>query len=94
LFFCVPAIGGRGLGDLPVADIATHLSRLGVRVNVVVAPAGGDSVSGAINRHAAARGADMIVAGGYGHSRVREWALGGATRELLESAKLPILFSH
>jgi nucleotide-binding universal stress UspA family protein len=89
-----PAIGERGHGEQPGADIATHLTRHGVRVNVVVAPAGGDSVSSAINRHAAARGADMIVAGGYGHSRFREWALGGATRELLESAKLPILFSH
>jgi nucleotide-binding universal stress UspA family protein len=89
-----PVIGERGHGEQPGADIAMHLTRHGVRVNVVVAPAGGDSVSGAINRHAAARGADMIVAGGYGHSRFREWALGGATRELLESATLPILFSH
>ena len=43
---------------------------------------------------AAAIGADLIVCGGYGHSRLREWMLGGVTRHLLEHMTVPVLFSH
>ena len=43
---------------------------------------------------AAAIGADLIVCGGYGHSRLREWMLGGVTRHLLEHMNVPVLFSH
>jgi nucleotide-binding universal stress UspA family protein len=39
-------------------------------------------------------GADLLVAGGYGHSRLREWALGGTTRYLLRNAAMPVFFSH
>ena len=35
-----------------------------------------------------------LVAGGFGHSRLREWVLGGTTRELLQEARIPVLFSH
>ena len=38
--------------------------------------------------------ADHIVMGAYGHSRVREWILGGATREMLETSDVPILMAH
>jgi nucleotide-binding universal stress UspA family protein len=43
---------------------------------------------------AAGIGADLIVCGGYGHSRLREWMLGGVTRHLLEHMTVPVLFSH
>ena len=43
---------------------------------------------------AADRGADLIVIGGYGHSRLREWVLGGATRHLLQHMTVPTLLSH
>lgn len=43
---------------------------------------------------AAQEGADLIVAGAYGHSRVREWVLGGVTRELLRQTERCVLFSH
>ncbi len=39
-------------------------------------------------------GTQLLVAGGYGHSRLRQWALGGMTRELLFTARIPVLFSH
>jgi nucleotide-binding universal stress UspA family protein len=39
-------------------------------------------------------GADLIVSGGYGHSRLREWVLGGVTRRLLEHMTVPTLFGH
>jgi nucleotide-binding universal stress UspA family protein len=37
---------------------------------------------------------DLIVCGAYGHSRMREWALGGVTQGLLDRSPLPVLFSH
>ena len=43
---------------------------------------------------AAEIGADLIVCGGYGHSRLREWVLGGVTHDLLERMTVPVLFSH
>jgi len=39
-------------------------------------------------------GADLVVCGGYGHSRLREWALGGVTKHLLAHMTVPTLFSH
>jgi len=51
-------------------------------------------VQSAILSHAADSSADMIVMGGYGHSRLREFVLGGVTRGLLESMTVPVLMSH
>jgi nucleotide-binding universal stress UspA family protein len=54
-------------------------------------------VCGAANQllsRAADLGADLLVAGGYGHSRLREWVLGGVTRHLLKHMTVPILMSH
>lgn len=51
-------------------------------------------VSDVLNRHVSDRGADMIVMGAYGHSRFREAILGGATRNMLEQANVPVLMAH
>jgi nucleotide-binding universal stress UspA family protein len=51
-------------------------------------------VPSTILSHAADSSADMIVMGGYGHSRLREFVLGGATLGLLESMTVPVLMSH
>lgn len=48
----------------------------------------------ALMKHVKQSGAELLVAGGYGHSRLREWVLGGVTRELLEFTAVPVLFSH
>lgn len=89
-----PVGGETGHGEQPGADIATHLARHGVKVNVVVRDAGGEAVSSTLLDHAYQTHADMLVTGGYGHSRLREWALGGVTRELLNSAPIPVFYSH
>ena len=89
-----PTSGERDDGEQPGADIATHLARHGVKVNVVVLQAGTFSVGFALNQHAESISAHLLVAGGYGHSRLREWALGGTTRDLLLAATVPVLFSH
>jgi nucleotide-binding universal stress UspA family protein len=51
-------------------------------------------VANTILSHAADVAADFIVMGGYGHSRLREFILGGATRGLLQSMTVPVLMSH
>ncbi|MCC8364670.1 universal stress protein [Lysobacter sp. A6] len=89
-----PEIGDLWHGDEPGADIGAHLAEHGLRVNVSRRPAGSMSVATTVLLHAAENDVDLIVAGGYGHTRMREWVLGGATRELLEGMDKPVLFSH
>jgi nucleotide-binding universal stress UspA family protein len=82
------------IDELPGADIAHHLARHGLNVEVkrIVAP--DIDVASAILSHAADSSADLIVMGGYGHSRLREFVLGGATRGILEAMTVPTLMSH
>lgn len=81
-------------GQEPGADIAAHLARHGIKVRVVVLAQHRDTVASELMEHCAQTGAELLVAGGYGHSRFREWVLGGTTRDFLDSAQLPVLFSH
>ena len=68
-----------------------HLHGLGARGEVLPQ---GQSLGKTIVNAATAIGADLIVAGGYGHSRFREWFLGGMTRELLEQPKVSLFLSN
>ncbi len=56
--------------------------------------ASGNQRAEAILGRALGEGADLVVMGGYGHSRLREMMLGGVTRHVLEHATVPVLFSH
>jgi nucleotide-binding universal stress UspA family protein len=85
---------GFGHGEAPGADIARRLSRHGHDVEVRAVESGALSAGEAVLREAAAWGADLIVLGGYGHSRVREFLLGGVTFELLRKTTTPLLMSH
>ncbi|UNK49828.1 universal stress protein [Lysobacter sp. S4-A87] len=89
-----PARTDLGDGDQPGADIAAHLARHGLKVRVVIHEQSGEAVTSALLRHCEQAHAQLLVVGGYGHSRFREWVLGGVTRELLQYARLPVLFSH
>ena len=89
-----PAFGDRGHGEEPGADIAAHLARHGLSVRVQVRVAARGTVANDVLLSATESGADLIVAGGYGHSRAREWAFGGTTRELLWRSHVPLLISH
>ena len=55
---------------------------------------GGAAIAGLILIQAAEENADLVVMGGYGHSRLREMILGGATRHMLERMSIPVLFAH
>ncbi len=94
VFAANPRTGVTGMGDLPGADIARHLARHGVPVDVRQGHS--DDLSGGemLLNEAANLGADMIVIGGYGHSRWREMVLGGVTRTLMRQMTVPVLMSH
>jgi nucleotide-binding universal stress UspA family protein len=81
-------------GARPDADIAAHLARHGMNVRAVFHEQRSETVTSALLQHCRQSGAQLLVAGGYGHSRFIEWVLGGVTRELLQSAPVPVLFSH
>jgi len=80
-------------GEEPGADMATYLARHGIKVEVVVERTRA-TVGNALIGIARACGAGLMVAGAYGHGRLREWVVGGVTRELLERAPAPLLLAH
>ena len=65
--------------EIEGADMGQHLARHGLKVDVKRIPSGNIDVADALLSHAADSGADFIVMGGYGHSRLREFVLGGVT---------------
>jgi nucleotide-binding universal stress UspA family protein len=80
--------------EIEGADIGQHLARHGLKVDVHRISGGDIDVGDALLSHAADSGADLMVMGGYGHSRLREFVLGGVTRSIFESMTLPVLLSH
>jgi nucleotide-binding universal stress UspA family protein len=75
-------------------DIGHYLSRHGASVKLRKIIAHSQKVSVRIHSHAWLQSIDLIVMGSYGHSRLRELVLGSTTRDILESAAIPILMSH
>jgi nucleotide-binding universal stress UspA family protein len=78
----------------PGGRVATWLARHGVKAVVKRDTAGDSDVGGVILSRAADQDADLVVMGLYGHSRMREWVLGGASRTLLASMTVPLLVAH
>ena len=81
-------------GHIAGADIGLYLARHGVHVEVSTDPGAEIDVGNELLSRASDLSADLIVMGCYGHSRLKEWVLGGATRTLLESMTAPVLMSH
>lgn len=86
-------VASERFGEQPGADIGRYLSRHGVLGEVRMVNGWADAGSAILNE-AKAMQADLIVMGGYGHSRFREWALGGATRQVLVKSEVPVLMAH
>lgn len=80
--------------ELTAADMGAHLARHGLKVDVKRIPAADVDVANVVLSYAADSGSEFIVMGGYGHSRLREYILGGATRGILGSMTVPVLMSH
>ncbi len=81
-------------GRVAGADIGLFLARHGVRVEIKTDHGAEIDVGNELLSRAADLDVDLIVMGCYGHSRLKEWILGGATRTILESMTAPILMSH
>ena len=80
--------------EIPGADMGQHLARHGLNVDVKRIVGGDIDVADALLSHAADANADFMVIGGYGHSRLREFVLGGVTRSIFRSMTAPVLMSH
>jgi nucleotide-binding universal stress UspA family protein len=76
------------------ADMGAHLARHGLNVDVRRTALGDADVGDILLSHAADAGSDLIVMGGYGHSRLREFVLGGVTRSIVRSMTAPVLMAH
>jgi len=88
------AVGDVALqGRDPGADMALYLARHGIKVEVTAADAGQDDGQ-ALLAFASSRGADLLVMGAYGHSRFREFLLGGMTRTALSASPIPLWMCH
>lgn len=90
----IVATGRAKSDEIPGADVGHHLARHGIKVEVKRIVAEDVDVPNTILSYAADVSGDLIVMGGYGHSRLREFVLGGATRGILASMTVPVLMSH
>jgi nucleotide-binding universal stress UspA family protein len=89
-----PRRGLAGHGPIAGADISLHLARHGVRVEAAAVNTDDVRVDDMLLSQAADAGADLIVMGAYGHSRLGEYVLGGATRHILRQITVPVFMSH
>jgi nucleotide-binding universal stress UspA family protein len=90
----IVANGRPKTNEVPGADVGEHLARHGLKVDVKRITSPDIDVASTILSYAADSSTDLIVMGGYGHSRLREFILGGVTRGILESMTVPVLLSH
>ena len=91
----VAVVGEKELLDsVDGADIAPHLARHGAKVTVNCAAAQDGDVAETLRQTAPRSRADMIVMGGYVHSRLREMVFGGVTQSLLKSSPVPLFMSY
>ena len=76
------------------AELANHLAVHGIDLVLEEEDAAGRSVGRTLAEYAEARKLDLLIMGAFGHSRIRDFILGGATKSILENPPLPVLLSH
>lgn len=89
-------------GEVPVAhgdveagsDLALNLARHGLKVNLDRIDGSANDVGETLLSYLADTDSNLLVMGGYGHSRLRQYVLGGVTRTILDSMTVPVLMSH
>lgn len=89
-----PTVGGYDEGDLPGSELCRTLARHGVKCEASWAQATDTGAGTELLRQAKAYGSELLVMGAYGHSRIREFVLGGASRHVFAKAGIPVLMSH
>lgn len=85
---------GKDADEEGAKDVAAHLIRHGVNAKVSIRTTSSFLAGEEIVRAAQQTGADLIVAGAYGHSRIQEWAFGGVTRHLMRHSPVACLLVH
>jgi nucleotide-binding universal stress UspA family protein len=75
-------------------ELAKHLARHGVDVVLDEVEAKGRTIGDVFEAHVTYRNADLLVMGAFGHSRIRDFVLGGATKSMLARPPVPIFLSH
>jgi len=83
-----------GHTEFPATDACAYLARHGIEAELHEWPRQGRSTAAALLDAAASLGAGYVVMGAYGHTRLREAVLGGATRDMLHQSQLPLLMAH
>lgn len=78
----------------PATDLAAALARHGVKAELQMSQAVDQSVGNELLSRIADLGTDLLVMGAYGHSRMREYVFGGATRDVIKTMTVPTVFSH
>lgn len=81
-------------GWRPAFDIGAYFRRHDLSVDRHALEGSDDEAGAALLAACQAQGADLLVMGAYGHTRLREWVFGGATRHVLHHATLPVLMRH
>ncbi|MCB1483512.1 MAG: universal stress protein [Hyphomicrobiaceae bacterium] len=89
-----PRTGSQSTGDLPCAELAVTIARHGVKAEAKAIQAEDEGVSAALREEAKRNASGLLVMGAYGHSRLREFVMGGATRNTMRDMTIPVLFSH
>lgn len=89
-----PEVSDAAHGEVPGADIAQYLARHGVNVEVAQASAFSRDMGEVLLSTLADHDIDLLVMGLYGHSRLRELVMGGASRTMLAAMTVPVLMSH
>lgn len=90
----VLSINPRGADHIPGFDISTQLARHGVKTEAMRTVSSDVSVGDLLLSEAADLTVDLIVMGAYGHSRLRELVLGGASQRILETMTVPAFLAH
>lgn len=89
-----PKTGSAAAGDLPCAELAVTFARHGIQCEAKSIKADDDGVSAALVEEVTRSGSGLLVMGAYGHSRLREFVLGGATRNIMRAMPVPVLYAH
>jgi len=89
-----PVPSFEGHGPAPGSDLATYLGRHGIAVTVHRLPREGRDVADLLQRKAVDLAADLIVMGGFGHSRLRQRIFGGTTMSTIKETRTPVLMAH
>lgn len=89
-----PVMSEMSDGENPGSDLAKWLTHHGCSVTVEQHPSGGKDIATCILERTKEVGADLVVAGAYGHSRMREVIFGGTTQRLVEQRDMPVLLAH